>query len=52
MAIAFLFLSILGVNVFRRARDIPVMLMFVGLALIYATEILGACCHRARVVSW
>jgi hypothetical protein len=34
MAIAFLSPSILGVNVFRRAGDIPVMLMFVGLALI------------------
>ena len=35
MAIAFLFLSILGVDVFRRAGDIPVMLIFVGLTLIY-----------------
>ena len=34
-----LFLSILGADVFRRAGDIPVMIIFVGLALIYATEI-------------
>ncbi len=39
MAIAFLFLSILGVYVFRSAGDIPVMIIFVGLTLIYATEI-------------
>src|SRR5260370_32225681 len=39
MAIAFLFLSILGVDVFRRAGDIPVMFIFVGLTLIYAFEI-------------
>jgi len=38
MAIAFLFLSILGADVFRRAGDIPVMLIFVGLTLIYAIE--------------
>jgi hypothetical protein len=31
MAIAFLFLSILGVDVFRRAGDIPAMIIFVGL---------------------
>ena len=37
--IAFLFLSILGVDVFRRAGDIPVMIIFVGLSLIYAVEI-------------
>jgi hypothetical protein len=39
MAMAFLFLSILGVDVFRRAGDIPVMIVFVGLTLIYAAEI-------------
>jgi hypothetical protein len=39
MAIAFLFLSILGVDVFGHAGDIPVMLIFVGLTLIYAAEI-------------
>jgi uncharacterized membrane protein YhaH (DUF805 family) len=39
MAIAFLFISILGVDVFRSAGDIPVMIIFVGLALIYAVEI-------------
>lgn len=40
MAIAFLFLSLLGVSVFRAAGDIPVMIVFVGLSLIYASEIL------------
>jgi len=34
MAVAFLFLSILGVDVFRRSGDIPVMTIFVGLTLI------------------
>ena len=46
MAIAFLFLSILGVYVFGRAGDIPVMIIFVGLTLIYATEI------PTRLFSW
>jgi hypothetical protein len=46
MAIAFLFLSILGVDVFYRAGDIPVMIIFVGLTLIYATEI------PTRLLSW
>jgi hypothetical protein len=46
MAIAFLFLSILGVDVFRRAGDIPVMIIFVGLSLIYAAEI------PTRLLSW
>lgn len=46
MAIAFLFLSLLGVDVFRRAGDIPVMLIFVGLSLIYAIEI------PTRLLSW
>jgi hypothetical protein len=46
MAIAFLFLSILGVDVFRRAGDVPVMIVFVGLTLIYAAEI------PTRFFSW
>jgi hypothetical protein len=46
MAIAFLFLSILGVNVFGQAGDIPVMIVFVGLTLIYATEI------PTKLLSW
>jgi hypothetical protein len=46
MAIAFLFLSILGIDVFRRAADIPVMIVFVGLALINAVEI------PTRLLSW
>jgi hypothetical protein len=39
-------LSILGVNVFWRAGDIPVMLTFVGLTLIYAIEV------PTRLLSW
>jgi hypothetical protein len=46
MAIAFLFLSILGVDVFRRAGDIPVMIIFAGLTLIYSTEV------PTRLFSW
>ena len=46
MAIAFLFLSILGIYVFKRAGDIPVMIIFVGLTLVYATEI------PTRLFSW
>ena len=46
MAIAFLFLSILGVYVFGCAGDIPVMIIFVGLTLIYAAEI------PTRLFSW
>ncbi len=39
MAIAFLALSILGVIVFVIASDIPVAIVFIGLSLIYLTEI-------------
>ena len=39
MAIGFLFLSLLGTDVFLKADDIPVMIVFIGLSLIYATEI-------------
>ena len=46
MAVAFLFLSILGVDVFWRSGDIPVMIIFVGLTLIYATEV------PTRLLSW
>ncbi|HVB97905.1 MAG TPA: hypothetical protein VNJ12_01045 [Candidatus Dormibacteraeota bacterium] len=46
MAIAFLFISLLGADVFRRAADIPVMIVFVGLSLIYAAEI------PTRLFSW
>jgi hypothetical protein len=45
-ATAFLFLSLLGIDAFSRAGDIPVMIVFVGLALIYATEI------PTRLSSW
>jgi hypothetical protein len=46
MAIAFLFLSVLGVDVFFHAGDKPVMLVFVGLTLIYLVEI------PTRFLSW
>jgi hypothetical protein len=46
MPIAFFFLSVLGVDVFRRAGDIPVMIVFIGLTLIYATE------SPTRLLSW
>jgi hypothetical protein len=46
MAIAFLFLSILGVYAFGKAGDIPVMILFVGLTLVYLTEI------PTRLFSW
>jgi hypothetical protein len=46
MAIAFLFLSILGVHVFRQAGDIPVMIIFVGLTIIYAIEV------PTRLLGW
>src|SRR2546426_7568183 len=46
IAIAFLFLSALGVDVFLRAGDMPVMVIFVGLTLIYLVEI------PTRFFSW
>jgi hypothetical protein len=46
MAIAFLFLSALGVDVFLRAGDVPVMVIFIGLTLIYLVEI------PTRFLSW
>ena len=39
MAIGFLLLSILGVLVFYQAGDIPVCILFIGLTLVYITEI-------------
>ena len=38
MAIAFLFLSLLGADVFYHAGDIPVMIIFIGLTLVYAAR--------------
>ena len=38
MAIAFSLISILGVIVFFAAGDIPVGIVFIGLALVYLTE--------------
>jgi hypothetical protein len=46
MAIAFLFLSALGLAVFRYVGDVPVMIIFIGLTLIYAAEI------PTRLFSW
>lgn len=46
MAIAFLFVSILGAYIFVAAHDIPVAIIFIGLALIYASEI------PTRFFSW
>jgi len=46
MAIPFLFLSVLGIYVFQCAGDIPVMIVFVGLTLVYAMEI------PTRLFSW
>ena len=53
MAIAFTLLSILGVLVFWTAGDIPVMLVFVGLTLVYLTEIptrFGGFANGARLI--
>jgi hypothetical protein len=52
MAIAFILLSALGVDVFRRAGDIPLMLIFVGLTLIYAIEIPTRFYRGIPVVAW
>jgi hypothetical protein len=46
MAIAVFMLSVLGVIVFQGAGDIPVAILFVGLSLIYITEI------PTRLFSW
>jgi hypothetical protein len=46
MPIGFPCLSLVGVDVFRRAADIPVMIIFVGLTLICAVEI------PTRLFSW
>jgi hypothetical protein len=45
-AVAFLFLSVLGLDVFFRAGDVPVTLVFLGLTLIYLAEI------PTRFFSW
>src|SRR5579884_448566 len=39
MAIAFFLLSLLGVVVFFAANDVPVAIVFIGLSLIYLTEV-------------
>jgi hypothetical protein len=39
MAIAFLFLSILGVDVLPRAGDTPGMIIAIGLSSLYAIEV-------------
>ncbi len=53
MAISFLILSVLGAFVFFSAPDIPVAILFVGLSLIYLTEIptrFGALPFGSRLV--
>jgi hypothetical protein len=39
MAISYLFLSVLGAYVFAKAGDVPVMIIFIGLTLIYLVEV-------------
>jgi hypothetical protein len=39
MAIAYLFVSVLGAYVFGKAGDVPVMIIFIGLTLIYLVEV-------------
>lgn len=46
MAFAFLFVSVLGAYIFAKAGDIPVTIIFIGLSLIYLTEI------PVRLASW
>jgi hypothetical protein len=53
MAIAFLVLSILGAVVFHEAGDTPVSILFIGLTLVYLTEIptrFGALPSGERVI--
>ncbi len=42
MALAFLFISILGMIVFFNAGDVPVGLLFVGLTCIYASDVFAS----------
>jgi hypothetical protein len=46
MAIVFTFIGLLGVDVFARAGDIPVMIIFIGLTLVYAAEV------PTRLLAW
>jgi hypothetical protein len=46
VAIAFLFVSALGTYVFGKAGDVPVMIVFIGLTLIYLVEI------PTRLAAW
>jgi hypothetical protein len=39
MAIGYLFVSVLGAYVFGKAGDVPVMIIFIGLTLIYLVEV-------------
>jgi hypothetical protein len=45
-AIAYLFVSVLGAYVFGRAADVPVMIIFIGLTLIYLVEV------PTRMAAW
>ena len=42
MALAFTLISVLGVIVFAKAKDYPVMGLFIGLTLIYLSDILAS----------
>jgi hypothetical protein len=42
MAVAFTLISVLGVIVFAKAKDYPVMGLFIGLACVYLTDILAS----------
>jgi len=46
MAIAYLFVSVLGAYVFGKSGDIPVMIVFIGLTLIYLVEV------PTRLAAW
>jgi hypothetical protein len=46
MAIAYLFVSVLGAYVFGKAGDVPVMIIFIGLTLIYLVEV------PTRLTAW
>ena len=42
MAVAFTLISVLGVIVFAKAKDYPVMGLFIGLTCIYLSDILAS----------
>jgi hypothetical protein len=42
MAVAFTLISVLGIIVFAKAKDYPVMGLFIGLACVYLSDILSS----------